>query len=512
MDEILESLQSLRQSQEEDQTAIKRRLDQLEKDVAAGQEDATQRIVKRLKEDQIFIFKKKGNEKQFIFNDNVKDQCVATAKHLELIDVPSGSGQREAIDKAKEELKQGLEMIAARQKRIKVADRSKFGWATVDEYEQDQLAADKEDAKRLEKAEKSAGSKAVKRKKSVGSNRGDNWRRQQGRSAEPIRRFPTPGPPVSIQAPPQAQPFRPRPPGPCWYCSEMGHLKAKLPRPYPLNIECVNEGTSIKDEVGNCGVNKHVNDVYPPVEVRKCDKGIEPLQRLRETTDNNEELSNLQFMGSCEEGSEPDPDLGRYWELEQDGHQVSDVQGRLLANINFWEQVLEAPQHIIDCIKEGYKLPLLSLPEPFKRHNHKSALQDKEFVTQAISDLIHNRCVAKVEDAPLVCSPLSVVVNDSGKKRLVIDLKHVNKYLFKSSFKYEDIRTAMLLFQKEDYLFSFDLKSGYHHVDIHRQHQKYLGFAWDMGEGPRFYIFKVLPFGLATYHMLHFHETFKTTG
>ena len=26
--------------------------------------------------------------------------------------------------------------------------------------------------------------------------------------------------------------------------------------------------------------------------------------------------------------------------------------------------------------------------------------------------------------------------------------------------------TAMLMFQKDDYLFSFDLKSGYHHVDI----------------------------------------------
>ena len=107
MDEILKSLQSLRQSQEEGQTAIKRQLNQLEKDVAAGQEDTTQHVVKRLKEDQTFIFKKKENEKQFIFNDNVKDQFVATAKHLELIDEPSGSGQREAIDKAKEELKQG---------------------------------------------------------------------------------------------------------------------------------------------------------------------------------------------------------------------------------------------------------------------------------------------------------------------------------------------------------------------------------------------------------------------
>ena len=48
-------------------------------------------------------------------------------------------------------------------------------------------------------------------------------------------------------------------------------------------------------------------------------------------------------------------------------------------------------------------------------------------------------------------------------------------------------------------LISFDLKSGFHHVNIHKEHQKYLGFAWDMGEGLQDYIFKVLPFGLATF-------------
>ena len=183
----------------------------------------------------------------------------------------------------------------------------------------------------------------------------------------------------------------------------MGHLKVtcpKLQRPYPLNIECVDEG---KSEVGSSGIEKYVNDVCSPGELRKGDNGIEPLQRSRETTHNNDELSDLQLMESGEEGSEPDQDLGRYWELEQDGHQVSDVQGRLLANIKFWEQVLEAPQYIVDCIKEGHKLPLLSLPEPFKGRNHMSALHHKEFVSQAISDLIHNRCVAKVEDAPPIC-------------------------------------------------------------------------------------------------------------
>ena len=43
---------------------------------------------------------------------------------------------------------------------------------------------------------------------------------------------------------------------------------------------------------------------------------------------------------------------------------------------------------------------------------------------------------------------------------------------FKQKFKYEDVRVAMLLFQKGDYLFPFDLKFGYHHVDIAEMHHK----------------------------------------
>ena len=132
---------------------IKRRLDQLEKDVAAGQENATQRVVKKLKEDQTFVFRKKGNEKHFIFNDNIRDQFLATEKQLELVDLPPGA-QQDAIEKVKEELKQGLDLITAKQKWIKVADRSEYGWVTVDEYDHDQLAADKEDAKRLKKSKK----------------------------------------------------------------------------------------------------------------------------------------------------------------------------------------------------------------------------------------------------------------------------------------------------------------------------------------------------------------------
>ena len=37
----------------------------------------------------------------------------------------------------------------------------------------------------------------------------------------------------------------------------------------------------------------------------------------------------------------------------------------------------------------------------------------------------------------------------------------------------------MLLLQRNDCLFSFDLKSGYHHVDVAEDHQRSLGIEWE---------------------------------
>ena len=51
-----------------------------------------------------------------------------------------------------------------------------------------------------------------------------------------------------------------------------------------------------------------------------------------------------------------------------------------------------------------------------------------------------------------------------------------------------------MFFDKQGFLCTFDLKSGYHHVDIHANSQTYLGFQWDGKQ----YVFTVLPFGLST--------------
>ena len=163
LDSVLASLKDIKQENSDGQKELKRRLDKLERDAASGQEDATQRVVKRLKEDRTLIFKKKGNEKQFLFNNNIKDQIEAAEKQLDLLETTTKT-QGEVLQRAKEELQKDLTLLADRQKRIKLADRSEYGWALVDEYEDDELASDDNDAKRIEKA---AATKAWKRKKAA---------------------------------------------------------------------------------------------------------------------------------------------------------------------------------------------------------------------------------------------------------------------------------------------------------------------------------------------------------
>ena len=90
--------------------------------------------------------------------------------------------------------------------------------------------------------------------------------------------------------------------------------------------------------------------------------------------------------------------------------------------------------------------------------------------------------------------PLGVVVRPgSGKRRLILDARYVNEHVVTPSFKYETLSGLQNVLQPQDYVFTFDLKSGYHHVDMDERYWTYLGFQWEN----QFYVFTQLPFGLA---------------
>ena len=88
---------------------------------------------------------------------------------------------------------------------------------------------------------------------------------------------------------------------------------------------------------------------------------------------------------------------------------------------------------------------------------------------------MHSYRVVEVQAPPYVVNPLSVSVQPNGKKRLILDLRYVNKHLIKQRVKYEDWKIALSYFQKGAFMISFNLKSGYRHIDICPDHQTFLG-------------------------------------
>ena len=111
--------------------------------------------------------------------------------------------------------------------------------------------------------------------------------------------------------------------------------------------------------------------------------------------------------------------------------------------------------------------------------NNQSVLKNKDFVEESISELLKCGSIIEAEKPPEAINPLSVSINSSGKKCLILDLRSVNTHVYKDEIKFEDWKYfESYLEGKEGYLFKFDLKNGYHHSDIFEAHQKFLGFSW----------------------------------
>lgn len=88
----------------------------------------------------------------------------------------------------------------------------------------------------------------------------------------------------------------------------------------------------------------------------------------------------------------------------------------------------------------------------------------------------------------------------SGRKlRLVLDLsRSVNPFIQRFKFKYEGLPTLSVMFRESFWFFTFDLESGYHHLDINEKFWEFLGFSWSFEGAPRYFVFRVLPFGLSS--------------
>ena len=176
---------------------------------------------------------------------------------------------------------------------------------------------------------------------------------------------------------------------------------------------------------------------------------------------------------------------------------IRNVKGSLRRNIDFWRSI-NAYESVLDMIENGYKVPFIETPSSKVFKNNKSALDNAEFVQETILDLLKTGRILETFTPCTVINPLTVSVNATGKKRLILDLRYINQFVWKQTFKLDDWRVLFEYAHKGDFMFVWDLSSGYHHLDLFVGHQQYFGFSFEFQGRIRYFFFTVLMFGLST--------------
>ena len=165
-------------------------------------------------------------------------------------------------------------------------------------------------------------------------------------------------------------------------------------------------------------------------------------------------------------------------------------------SVNFWARELKASQVVLQTIKEGYEIPLAETPESAQLKNNLSAFQNKRFVDNEINDLVERGVIVETPFVPWVVNPLTVNVNHEGKKRLILDLRFLNQFVLLEHIRFDDWSTFQEYVIPGGWGYKFDLKHGYHHIDINFRFCAYFGFSWKTNGKTKFYVFTKLPFGL----------------
>lgn len=164
--------------------------------------------------------------------------------------------------------------------------------------------------------------------------------------------------------------------------------------------------------------------------------------------------------------------------------------------LQFWQQCTN-DIWVRKTISTGYTLQFQLKPPPFRR-----------VVVTAVKDLVQSsalnveiqallrKCAIQQVDPALIdqgfFSKYFLVPKKDGGFCPILDLRVLNKYLRRLSFRMLMHRHIIQSVRHSDWFTTVDLTDAYFHVPICPGHRKYLRFAFQS----RVYEFCVLPFGL----------------
>ena len=147
------------------------------------------------------------------------------------------------------------------------------------------------------------------------------------------------------------------------------------------------------------------------------------------------------------------------------------------ANLGWWKSH-KAPKAVIRCLEHGLKLDFIDgPPTPLKTSPLLVSDADTDFVLQDLAK--GDKLGAYQPLLPGAASFLArsrVHTQPGGKRRIVLNFRHVNAACVKRACRYESIKDLSSILQPNNYLLSLDLSAAFWHIPLHPSAARYLSF------------------------------------
>lgn len=170
---------------------------------------------------------------------------------------------------------------------------------------------------------------------------------------------------------------------------------------------------------------------------------------------------------------------------------VGKTAGRLKYFCLNWRKIT-SDTNILSSIR-GFRIPFSKMPK--QRHVYPEPVwsaREADSISKELDKLLKTGAISVV--TPVKGQFLSRIFlnpKPDGSKRLILNLKSLNKFVICSYFNIEDHKTSGLV-PDQCFMASIDLKDAYTFISINKYHRKYLRLKFKN----KFYQYNCLPFGL----------------
>ena len=155
---------------------------------------------------------------------------------------------------------------------------------------------------------------------------------------------------------------------------------------------------------------------------------------------------------------------------------------------------LTADANILDTVQHCH-LEIGNPDQPRPRPEIQFNSEEKAIIHAEITHLLELGVIEPAVHCPNeYISSIFVRKKKSGKYRMILNLKALNKYVEKHHFKMDTLWSAVRLMTPNCFMASLDLKDAYYSVPIAEEHRKYLRFYWQGS----LYQYTCMPNGLSS--------------